>query len=216
MPVGWRDDRAAQRCRQPWQGAATPRHVLEANPEQALYMGEICAAVGASYPTLRACCHEHLGMSPKRYLWLRRMDLARRALRRADPEVATVTEIATGYGFWELGRFSVAYRSLFGKSPSVTLHRPPENSASGKIAGLAPNLSKLHSPRRSGPSRLPTKFRLAIRGPWTLQERDAGRRQTHIRRARSIRGLLRQAQIEFLVTPRGGFNACLTWAELLR
>jgi AraC-like DNA-binding protein len=104
--------------------------VLEANPEQALYMGELCAAVGASYPTLRACCHEHLGMSPKRYLWLRRMDLARRALRRAAPKVATVTEIATGYGFWELGRFSVAYRSLFGEPPSVTLHRPPENSAS--------------------------------------------------------------------------------------
>ena len=65
-------------------------------------------------------------MSPKRYLWLRRMHLARRALRRADAEGTTVTEIASDYGFWEFGRFSVAYRSLFGESPSTTLRRTPD------------------------------------------------------------------------------------------
>ena len=102
---------------------------VEANSdaEGPLYMMEFAAAVGVSYKTLRACCQEHLGMGPKRYLWLRRMHLARRALRRADPETTTVTEIATDHGFWELGRFSVAYRSLFGESPSTALHRPPDD-----------------------------------------------------------------------------------------
>ena len=74
-------------------------------------------------------------MSPTRYLWLRRMHLARRALRRADPVVATVTNIATNYGFWELGRFSVAYRSLFGESPSAALRRPPEDPRTKKNIG---------------------------------------------------------------------------------
>ena len=77
-------------------------------------MAELSAQVGASYWTLRECCLEYLGLSPKRYLWLRRMHMARRALRSADAERTTVTEIASDYGFWEFGRFSVAYRSLFG------------------------------------------------------------------------------------------------------
>src|SRR6516165_4600227 len=99
--------------------------VLAANSGQPLYMAELCAQVGASYWTLRGCCLEYLGMSPKHYLWLRRMHLARRALRRADAERTTVTEIATDFGFWELGRFSGAYRSLFGELPSAALRRPP-------------------------------------------------------------------------------------------
>ncbi len=49
--------------------------LLEANPDRTLYLDELCAAA-ASDRTLRACCHEHLEMSPTRYLWLRRMHLA--------------------------------------------------------------------------------------------------------------------------------------------
>jgi len=54
-------------------------------------------------------------MGPLRYLWLRRMHFARRALIRADPNLNTVTEIAADHGFCQLGRFSVQYRGLFGE-----------------------------------------------------------------------------------------------------
>jgi AraC-like DNA-binding protein len=102
--------------------------VLRSTADRPLYMPQLCTTVGASYTTLRDCCQEYLGMSPKRYLWLRRMHLVRRALRIADAEKTTVTEIATDYGFWELGRFAVAYRSLFGEAPSAALRRPSEES----------------------------------------------------------------------------------------
>ena len=89
-----------------------------------VYLAEICSVVGASERTLRTCCHEHLGMGPIRYLWLRRMNLAHRALVNADPALSNVTEIVTEHGFWELGRFAVEYRALFGESPSTSLRRP--------------------------------------------------------------------------------------------
>jgi transcriptional regulator GlxA family with amidase domain len=96
---------------------------IEANCVDPIYLSEICVATGVSEKALRRCCHEHLGMGPVRYLWLRRMNLVRSALLRADPATATVTGIATDHGFWELGRFSVEYRTLFGESPSASLRR---------------------------------------------------------------------------------------------
>jgi len=99
---------------------------LEANPNRPIYLAEICAAIGVAERTLRLSCEAHLGMGPIRFLTLRRMHLANRALLRADPSKSTVTRIVTDQGFWELGRFSVAYRALFGESPSETLQRPSE------------------------------------------------------------------------------------------
>jgi AraC-like DNA-binding protein len=106
---------------------------LEANPNVPLYLPEICAAIGAAERTLRNACEEHLGMGPIRYLALRRMNLARDALLGADSST-TVTRIATDHGFWELGRFSVAYRVLFGETPSETLQRQRSRLQSTSMA----------------------------------------------------------------------------------
>jgi len=97
---------------------------LEVNADRPLYLGEICAAIGVSERVLRICCEEHLGMGPIRFLTFRRMHLAHRAMLQADPSTSTVTRIATDFGFWELCRFSGAYRALFGELPSATLQRP--------------------------------------------------------------------------------------------
>jgi len=97
--------------------------VLEAEPDRPLYVLEMAEAVGVSVRTLSACCHEHLGVGPKKYLLLRRMGLARQALYAAHPDATTVTDVATQYGFWQLGRFACEYRLLFGESPSLTLRR---------------------------------------------------------------------------------------------
>jgi AraC-like DNA-binding protein len=97
------------------------RAFVAANPDKALYIPEICEAIGVSDRTLRACCQDYFGMGPNRYLVLRRMHLAHQRLLAVGPGEATVTEIAMKYGFWELGRFAVEYRRIFGERPSATL-----------------------------------------------------------------------------------------------
>jgi AraC-like DNA-binding protein len=99
---------------------------IERHLDQPLYIPELCVEIGTSERTLRVCCQEMLGMSPKRYLLLRRMHLVQRALRASSRINTTVTDIATRYGFWQFGRFAGEYKALFGESPSVMLARPTE------------------------------------------------------------------------------------------
>jgi AraC-like DNA-binding protein len=106
------------------------RTVLADNTDIALRIPEISKLVGVSSRTLRLASQEILGVSPLQYLLLRRMHMARLALRNADPADARVTEIATEHGFWELGRFAVQYRALFGETPSDTLRRATGGSLS--------------------------------------------------------------------------------------
>jgi AraC-like DNA-binding protein len=88
-----------------------------------LDLSGLCNAIGVAERTLRLCCTEVLGMGPTRYYQLRRLNMARSALQRANPETASVAAIARDHHFLELGRFAVAYRTLFGELPSSTLRR---------------------------------------------------------------------------------------------
>jgi AraC-like DNA-binding protein len=99
-----------------------------------VYMPELRHAIGVAERTLRLHCKKSLGMSLQAYLRQRRMHLAHRALIEADGHT-TVTDIATRYGFGELGRFAVHYRTLFGRSPSETLREKPKPAASQAAAG---------------------------------------------------------------------------------
>jgi AraC-like DNA-binding protein len=100
--------------------------VIEHSGDQPIYIPELCREVGTSERTLRMASHEHLGMGPKRYLLLRRMNMVRRALLEGNSPSVTVTEIATRYGFWQFGRLAVEYQALFGEAPSTTLARPAQ------------------------------------------------------------------------------------------
>jgi AraC-like DNA-binding protein len=98
---------------------------------QKLNMPALCAAIGVPERTLRMCCDEFLGVSPMRYLLLRRLNKARSALLHADSSTASVKQIARNHQFQELGRFAVTYRTTFGETPSATLERARRSSAEG-------------------------------------------------------------------------------------
>lgn len=98
------------------------RRLLEENQDQPLYIPEVCMAIGTPERSLRECFQQRLGMSPKQYLNVRRLHLARRALLKANRD-SNVTEIAMRFGFWHLGRFAQAYRQAHGERPSDTLTR---------------------------------------------------------------------------------------------
>ncbi len=110
-------------------GAKTDRHadivarfdgLARAHPNRSPSIVEMCATLGVAHRTLLICCQEQLGISPGRYLRLRRMQSARRALR-SQRSGATVAEVARQCGFAQLGRFAAEYRVLYGELPSKTL-----------------------------------------------------------------------------------------------
>lgn len=93
---------------------------LDAALARPVYSDEVGRAVGATPRFLNDAFSAVLGMSLHRYLRLRRLTLARRRLQ-AEGEVGLVKTVALDLGFWHLGRFALAYRDLFGESPSETL-----------------------------------------------------------------------------------------------
>jgi AraC-like DNA-binding protein len=127
--------------------SATKRHhmriislfesVLARSPERQLQIPELCAAIGVPERTLRICSAEFLGMSPTRYVRLQRLNSVRAALRCAGAQKTTVKEIATRYGFSELGRFAADYRTVFGETPSTTLRNSKSTRASRVSAEIA-------------------------------------------------------------------------------
>jgi AraC-like DNA-binding protein len=99
--------------------------VLAEHLSKPLRTTELCELIGVTERTLRSCCAQFLGMSPIRYVLLRRLSRARVALRDAEPDGAKLLELVHGFGFVELERFEAAYRAAFSEAPLTTLQRAP-------------------------------------------------------------------------------------------
>jgi transcriptional regulator GlxA family with amidase domain len=97
--------------------------LLEQREGQHAAVGELAAASDVSERTLRNAFKDYFGVSPARYLRLRQLHQAYRALRAADPDEAMVSKILPQHGVWEFGRFAERYQRHFGELPSQTLHR---------------------------------------------------------------------------------------------
>lgn len=103
--------------------ASRARELVVANPAEVVSVAALAARVGTTERSLHRAFSEHFDLSPKRYLQAARLNAARRALRTAEADGATVAEVAGRFGFWHTSQFAADYRRLFGERPSETLRR---------------------------------------------------------------------------------------------
>lgn len=100
------------------------RHALEylnAHAYEGLTIGRLSQEIGISQRTLERAFRDTFDISARQYMRMRRFHAVRRALLTARPGSVSVAYIAHSHGFYELGRFAVDYRNLFGERPSETL-----------------------------------------------------------------------------------------------
>jgi len=100
--------------------------LLRGHFDDPITIGALSRSVGVSERTLRNAFADVYRESPKRYFLNERLRRAQQALCNVRCAGTTVTAVATQYGFYELGRFALQYKAMFGESPSHTLrrHRP--------------------------------------------------------------------------------------------
>ena len=100
---------------------------IHANLHAPIAIADLTAVTGVAGRTLFKHFRAVKGVPPLRYLRNLRLDRVREELGTGNE--TSVTEVATRWGFWHLGRFSLEYRRRFGESPSETLGRRRRNRA---------------------------------------------------------------------------------------
>jgi AraC family transcriptional regulator, ethanolamine operon transcriptional activator len=101
---------------------------LRAHMDRPIYTDELCEAIATSASGLAEAFRAAFGVSPHRFLKLRRLSMVRTALRSPEGRTPLVKSIALLHGFWHQGQFALEYRKTFGEMPSETLARAPRSS----------------------------------------------------------------------------------------
>ncbi|WP_017444854.1 helix-turn-helix domain-containing protein [Gayadomonas joobiniege] len=85
-------------------------------------VGALIEVAFVSRRTLQYCMQSCLGLSPKQYISLLRLNQIRR--RFLDPdESKNISELAFEHGYFHLGQFGQDYKRLFGETPGQTIAR---------------------------------------------------------------------------------------------
>ncbi|GAB1436057.1 hypothetical protein MASR2M32_23010 [Sphaerotilus sulfidivorans] len=116
-----------------WRVIRRAEAFLENRADPSVRIDDLCVAACTSLSRLERAFHETFGTSPRRYLMLRRLAAVRRELLRGEPQ-QSITDIATRWGFFHLGRFSQEYREHFAERPSQTLQTQRAVPASTHLA----------------------------------------------------------------------------------
>lgn len=133
---------------------------FETTPDDPPSVAQLAEFADVSERTLRTVFQEFYGMSPRRFLHLRRLHQAREALLDRSGE-RTIAQVAASLGFWDLGRFAGDYRRLFLETPSATkTPRKPHVAVPDSIAAAPPKVA----PVLDSPSSVPAARPAALPG----------------------------------------------------
>lgn len=99
---------------------AMAAELLRTSPAHPWTVAELAAEVSVSVRSLQEGFRRSLDTTPLAYLRHLRLEKVHDELTAAEPGTASVTEVATRWGFVHLGRFAAAYRGAFGERPSET------------------------------------------------------------------------------------------------
>jgi transcriptional regulator GlxA family with amidase domain len=94
--------------------------VARANVGNLAHVEELCHIAEINQRTLSRAFREIRGTTPCRYLRYLRLSEVKRVLSQ---EGGSITQAAMRFGFRELGRFGVLYKTAFGERPSQTRQR---------------------------------------------------------------------------------------------
>jgi AraC family ethanolamine operon transcriptional activator len=94
---------------------------LRHNRETRLSISKLLEVADISERSLQYAFRDAFDMTPQAFMKRRRLHFARQQLLAACHRETSVSKVATGLGFYELGRFASDYRQIFGQIPSETL-----------------------------------------------------------------------------------------------
>lgn len=114
------------------------RDFIRAHVQEPISIGRLCAEAGVSRRQLEYIFRQAFGVTPHDFIQLTRLNEIRRTLASAKGFGRTVTDVALDFGVTHLGRFSAAYRALFGESPRDTKRQAGRSSE--QLAGRRPAL----------------------------------------------------------------------------
>ncbi|WP_424101331.1 helix-turn-helix domain-containing protein [Moorena producens] len=92
-----------------------------AHLEKPLTLKQLAQNLGSSSSALSYGFQDLFGLSPMRYLKVRRLNAVRQRLKASEPERCTIALLASEFGFYHLSHFAKDYKAMFGELPSETL-----------------------------------------------------------------------------------------------
>ncbi len=96
---------------------------LRSNVKRSIPMRELTKITGASGGAVRYAFLDILGMTPKSYFDVLRLNGIHQDLMEATPDETTEESLRRAWGYRDPIRFSSSYEELFGETPGETLHR---------------------------------------------------------------------------------------------